>query len=602
MRSSSSPPASRCSSAARRSCARSPARRSAILLPTSPAFLTALAASEGRGAVLINPLAAPRRDRVPVRRRERRRGVHHRRARAARPRRHCRRAARRRAAHGARDRRRTARRTSTSARTSACRSRASATSRGRDEEAAIVYTSAMRGTPARRHPHASQPARQRALDRRGGRASRADDHVLALLPFAHLFGLDGHRRRAAARRRARARRWSASIPATRAELLARRRHGVRRRARRVPRACSRAIERRGVDLRGARAARSASAAARALPRELQDRWADATGVELRQGYGLTEAAPVCLFNRVDRPERPRHARRPLPRRRRRDLPPAITRRGATSAPRLHCRWRRRARSACAARTSSPGYVRRPRDGLPRARRLAAHGRRRASATPTARSPSSGCSSRCSRATASTSIRARSSARSASCPACAQRRASAPIPEPSQGERHRARVRGDVTEASAALVRGAAQRLQAADGRRDRRRERRAVDASQTRRRERRARARSSVDAIAPLSTARTIASTTLGIELRAAAAHDLARSPPPRVSRPGDTGGRSSSRRTQSATAAMRASSGMSRAGQPVGDAASVEPLVMRAHDVERQRRVAEQRRENPPARPSGAS
>ena len=34
-------------------------RRSAILLPTSPAFLIALAASEGRGAVLINPLAAP---------------------------------------------------------------------------------------------------------------------------------------------------------------------------------------------------------------------------------------------------------------------------------------------------------------------------------------------------------------------------------------------------------------------------------------------------------------------------------------------------------------------------------------------------------------
>jgi acyl-CoA synthetase (AMP-forming)/AMP-acid ligase II len=40
-----------------------------------------------------------------------------------------------------------------------------------------------------------------------------------------------------------------------------------------------------------------------LPRELQDRWADATGVELRQGYGLTEAAPVCLFNRVSLPNR-----------------------------------------------------------------------------------------------------------------------------------------------------------------------------------------------------------------------------------------------------------------------------------------------------------
>src|SRR3954469_12594338 len=34
-------------------------RRSAILLPTSPAFIVALAASEGRGAVLINPLASP---------------------------------------------------------------------------------------------------------------------------------------------------------------------------------------------------------------------------------------------------------------------------------------------------------------------------------------------------------------------------------------------------------------------------------------------------------------------------------------------------------------------------------------------------------------
>src|SRR3954467_6785919 len=33
-------------------------RRSAILLPTSPQFFVALAASEGRGAVLINPLAS----------------------------------------------------------------------------------------------------------------------------------------------------------------------------------------------------------------------------------------------------------------------------------------------------------------------------------------------------------------------------------------------------------------------------------------------------------------------------------------------------------------------------------------------------------------
>jgi hypothetical protein len=34
-------------------------RRAALLLPTGPAFFTGLAASEGRGAVLVNPLAAP---------------------------------------------------------------------------------------------------------------------------------------------------------------------------------------------------------------------------------------------------------------------------------------------------------------------------------------------------------------------------------------------------------------------------------------------------------------------------------------------------------------------------------------------------------------
>jgi acyl-CoA synthetase (AMP-forming)/AMP-acid ligase II len=33
-------------------------KRAAILLPTSPQYLTALAASEGRGAVLVNPLAS----------------------------------------------------------------------------------------------------------------------------------------------------------------------------------------------------------------------------------------------------------------------------------------------------------------------------------------------------------------------------------------------------------------------------------------------------------------------------------------------------------------------------------------------------------------
>jgi long-chain acyl-CoA synthetase len=61
-----------------------------------------------------------------------------------------------------------------------------------------------------------------------------------------------------------------------------------------------AMERRGVDLHGG-ALRLSVCGGAPLSEHLQRRWADATGVELRQGYGLTEASPVCLFNRVDRP-------------------------------------------------------------------------------------------------------------------------------------------------------------------------------------------------------------------------------------------------------------------------------------------------------------
>jgi long-chain acyl-CoA synthetase len=37
-----------------------------------------------------------------------------------------------------------------------------------------------------------------------------------------------------------------------------------------------------------------------VPELLQDRWFNATGVELRQGYGLTEASPAALLSRADR--------------------------------------------------------------------------------------------------------------------------------------------------------------------------------------------------------------------------------------------------------------------------------------------------------------
>ncbi len=42
------------------------------------------------------------------------------------------------------------------------------------------------------------------------------------------------------------------------------------------------------------------------------RWEEVFGLPLREGYGITEAAPVCLFNRVDRPNRPGTIGLPFP--------------------------------------------------------------------------------------------------------------------------------------------------------------------------------------------------------------------------------------------------------------------------------------------------
>jgi long-chain acyl-CoA synthetase len=272
-------------------------RRSAILLPTSPAFLTALAASEGRGAVLVNPLAAPAEIAFQIRdanvgalfttsalapglpadvamvlldaaprmarvvvggaTREVDLGSHHGLS-----------------LEGERD------------------------TEGRDEEAAVVYTSAMRGTPlgavlTHRNLLANARSTVEAL------AVVPNDHVLALLPFAHLFGLTvtGSAPLLAGARVSTMERFH---PVRAAELLG---TGGITTVVGVPavfHALLGAIERRGIDLR-ASALRLIVCGGAPLPIALQDRWAEVTGVEMRQGYGLTEASPVSLFNRVDRP-------------------------------------------------------------------------------------------------------------------------------------------------------------------------------------------------------------------------------------------------------------------------------------------------------------
>jgi long-chain acyl-CoA synthetase len=271
-------------------------RRAGILLPTSPQFFVALAASEGHGAVLINPLASPHE-----------------------------------IAHQLRDAKvgavftnsaladnlppqiarvmlDDAPRTATVIAGGVARSvdlgshhglelEGRPDTEGSDDEAAIVYTSAMEGTPLGAilsHRNLLSNARATVI----AAGNSADDQTLALLPFSHLFGLTvtasapllaGGRVRTMARfNPARAVEAIASGDVT--EIV-----GVPA----VFRALLAAVERRGKPDVGA--LRLCICGGSPLEVELQDRWFDATGVELRQGYGLTEAGPVCLFNRVDRP-------------------------------------------------------------------------------------------------------------------------------------------------------------------------------------------------------------------------------------------------------------------------------------------------------------
>jgi long-chain acyl-CoA synthetase len=271
-------------------------KRSAILLPTSPQFFVALSASEGRGAVLINPLAS---------------GYE--------------------IAHQLRDANAGAVFTVTSLAAQlppdvtvvlldeaprSARVVSNGTTRdidlgshvglslegdpdtaGSDDEAAIVYTSAMEGTPLGAIlSHANLLANARSTVIAAGNTE--SDSVLAVLPLSHLFGLtvSANAPLLAGGRVTTMPRFN---PARAVELIE---AGGITELVGVPavfRALLSAMERRGTGAVGD--LRLCICGGSPLPGELQDRWADATGVELRQGYGLTEAAPVCLFNRVDRP-------------------------------------------------------------------------------------------------------------------------------------------------------------------------------------------------------------------------------------------------------------------------------------------------------------
>ena len=326
-------------------------RRAAILLPTSPAFLTALAASAGRGAVLVNPLAAPAE--IAYQLADANVGAVFTNASLARrlppgtaiallddtPR-----AARVVVDGAARD--------VDLGSHHGLPLEGEDDTPGSDDEAAIVYTSAMAGTPL----GAILTHRNLIANARSTRAAAElspDDHSLALLPFAHLFGLTvtGTAPLLAGARVTTMERFH---PVKAVELLER--EGITQLVG-VPAVFSvllGALERRGGGLRSERL-RVCICGGAVLPVEVQDRWFEVTGVELRQGYGLTEAAPVCLFNRLSLPNRRGTLGVPFP-----DVDVEIRAPGGDDARATGVEG-----EICVRGDSvSPGYVRSPELGLP----------------------------------------------------------------------------------------------------------------------------------------------------------------------------------------------------------------------------------------------
>ena len=272
-------------------------KRSAILLPTSPAVYTAHAASEGRGAVLVNPLAAPREiayqiddadvgavftiaalaDRLPD-------GV----VRVLLD-----------------DSPRTAvivaggvSRTIDLGSHFPLELEGDPDAPGDPGEAAIVYTSAMFGRALGAVlTHQGLLANARATIDAG--AVQGSETVLAALPFSHLFGfvVTGVAPLLAGANVITLPRYH---PMRVIELIERGRVSMFFGVPSMYVSLLAAIERRGGGF-DARALRLCLCGGAPLDPRVQDRWLAATGIELRQGYGLTEASPVVLFNQPSLP-------------------------------------------------------------------------------------------------------------------------------------------------------------------------------------------------------------------------------------------------------------------------------------------------------------
>jgi long-chain acyl-CoA synthetase len=173
-------------------------------------------------------------------------------------------------------------------------------SEGSDEEAAIVYTSAMAGAPLGAIlTHRNLLANARATLQAAGLSSA--DHVLAVLPYSHLFGMTVTLS-APLLAGARITTMERFSPMKTVDALVEGDVSVFVGVPSVFIGMLTAIERRGGTV-ALPALRVCICGGAPLPVWVQRKWEAATGCPLRQGYGLTEASPVCLFNDVAQPNR-----------------------------------------------------------------------------------------------------------------------------------------------------------------------------------------------------------------------------------------------------------------------------------------------------------
>lgn len=276
-------------------------KRAALLLPTGPQFLTALSASDGRGAVLLNPLASRSEiayqlndanvgavftitalaDKLP----------------ATMPQ----------VLLDDAPRLAVLRHDGVSVTIDlgshlglGLEADSETDTEGSPDEAAVVYTSAMEGDALGAIlTHRSLLANGRATVLAA--QLTASDHVLAALPYSHLFGMTVTLT-APMLAGARVTTMGRFNPMKAVDALVDGAVTVFVGVPAVFIGMLTAIERRGgtIDVPALRVCICGGAA---LPVWVQRKWETATRCALRQGYGLTEASPVCLFNRVDAPNR-----------------------------------------------------------------------------------------------------------------------------------------------------------------------------------------------------------------------------------------------------------------------------------------------------------